>query len=168
MHTTRSRSQGALYGLIAGVNGASCMSVIRVMARRLGLLDAMPPQVLRESLSGPRDRRDAPMTPQILDHAIHLAVGLTGGALYGALFGRRGGPLSGLAWGGAFWAASLLMFAPVLGRRRARAQARLPQAGVNLIAHLVWGWVLALMVRDMEDQDAERQWRADRQAQRVG
>jgi hypothetical protein len=162
------RIHHVLYGLIGGLNGAASMSVLRVAARRLGLIDAMPPQVLRESLSGHLDRRTALVTPQLADHAIHLAVGLVGGALYAGLFGRRAGAASGLAWGTLFWAASLLMFAPVLGVQRAQKQARPPQGAVNLLAHLVWGGVLAVMVRDMDEQDTERQWRADREARRVG
>jgi hypothetical protein len=128
----------------------------------------MPPQVLRESLSARSDGRDAAITPQLGDHAIHLAVGLLGGGLYGLLFGRRAGAVTGLLWGAALWGASLLMFAPTLGPRRARDQARIPHGAVNLAAHLIYGGVLASMVRDMEEQDTERTWRPDRQARRVG
>ena len=159
------RAHDAVYGVIAGVNAAASMSVLRIAARRVGLLDVMPPQVLRESLSG---RRGAPVTRHFADHAIHLAVGGAGGAFYGVLFGRRAGIGSGFLWGALFWAASLAMFVPILGRRRARDQARLPQSAVNLVAHLVYGGVVALMTGDMERQNAERRRRADRQAARVG
>jgi hypothetical protein len=161
----RERAHDVLYGAIAGVNGAACMSILRVAARRAGLLEAMPPQVLRESLSG---QRDEAVTPQLADHGIHLAIGLAGGGSYGALFGRRAGVGPALLWGAALWAASLLMFIPVLGWRRARRQTRIPQAAVNLAAHLVYGGVLALLLRDLPAQDTERRWRADRGARRVG
>ena len=167
MITSRRRARDAVYGAIAGVNGAACMSVLRVVARRLHLIETMPPQVLRESVSG-RSGRDALLTPQAFDHALHLTVGLVGGGLYAVLVGRRVSAISGLAWGAAFWAASLAMLAPSLGIRRARHQARPPQGAVNLGVHLLRGCILALMVRDMGQQDAQRQWRGDRQAERVG
>lgn len=116
------------------------------------------------------DAPDAPGGAQLADHALHLAVGVVGGAIYGALFGHRGAPslTSGALWGGGLWATSLFVLAPALRARRFTAQTSVPQSAVNLAAHLVYGGVLSFMIRDMAEQDRRREWRGDRRARRVG
>lgn len=161
-----SRVHGAVYGAIAGVNGAACMSLLRLAARRANVVDVMPPQVLREAVSG----RDMPRAAaHVADHTLHLLIGVLGGAAYGALRRRPQRSLvSGALFGTGLWAISLLSFVLPLGVRRARKQATGPQTVVNLIAHLVYGIALPLMIRDMADLDRRRDWLADREMRRVG
>jgi hypothetical protein len=166
----RSRVRAFVYGAVAGINAAACMSGLRLAARRAGLIEAMPPQVLREAASRRTKTPAAYVSPQLADHALHLTVGLVGGGIYGALFGHRAVPRtgSGLLWGVGLWAASLAVLMPALRTRRFRAQVDMPQNAVNFAAHLVYGGVLSLMMRDMVEQDRRRQWRGDRETRRVG
>jgi hypothetical protein len=154
-----------VYGAIAGVNGAACMSVLRLAARRANLIDVMPPQVLRESVSG----SDAPPgATHAADHALHLGIGLAGGAAYAALPPRTRGVVSGALFGAGLWAVSILVLAPALGARRAGEQITEPQGLVNLLAHLAYGALLPVMIRDMTQQDRRRQAVPDRRMRRVG
>ena len=160
------RVRDAVYGAIAGLNGAACMSVLRLAARRAGVIDVMPPQILRESVAG---SETAPRGAHVADHALHLAIGLLGGAAFAALAPRtKRGPVSGLVFGTGLWAMSFLSFVPALGIRRAGEQIKAPQSAVNLLAHLVYGALLPVMTRDMTEQEHRRPWRADRAMRRVG
>jgi hypothetical protein len=161
-----SRFHDIVYGAIAGLNGAAGMSVLRLAARRANLVDVMPPQILRESVSGREIPRAA---AHVSDHALHVVIGLLGGAVFGAL-GRRSsrGLIPGALFGTGLWAISLLSFVPSLGVRHAQAQATGRQTAVNFVAHLLYGIVLPLTIREMAELDRRRDWQADRETRRVG
>jgi hypothetical protein len=159
-----------IYGAIAGLNGGACMSALRVAARRIGLIDVMPPQVLRDAAGSTSGHPDAEPVRHIEDHALHLAISTFGGVAYGALYDRRVtcSVSSGMAFGLGMWGASLLLLALLPGRRRSRAHMDFPQIAVNLAAHLVYGAAMAGIVGDMREQDRHRARRPDRDATRVG
>jgi hypothetical protein len=161
-----------IYGAIAGVNGAACMSVLRLAARQAGLIDKMPPQVVQEWLA----RRAGVEPPggkvghHVADHVVHLAISGTAGALYGALASRTGRAsyASGVLYGIAVWAVGFAGLIPLLGIARSAAAAETRENVLNISAHAVYGAVLALMTQEMQRQHRRRTWRGERFAARVG
>ena len=162
----------ALYGLIGGLNGAACMSVLRLAARRIGLIDRMAPQAVVEwSRARTRSRRPvARISHHLADQIVHLGVGSLGGAVYGAVTARRprSTAAAGAAFGAAVWAVAFVALAPVLGIARPPWRARRTENAVNVAAHLVYGVVTALMMNDLARQ---RRWASSdvqRRVMRVG
>jgi hypothetical protein len=166
-----SRVRGFVYGCLAGVNGAACMTVLRLAARQAGVIDKMPPQVVQEWLS----RRAGVEPPggkvghHLADHLVHLAVGVTGGGVYGALTAPRGPSYpSGVVYGLAVWAVGFLALIPLLGIHRGAAEAETRENAVNIAAHAVYGAVLALIVAEMRNQHRRAGTSVERFAARVG
>jgi hypothetical protein len=162
-----SHTSDAVHGAIAGLNGAACMSAVRAMARRFGLVHVMPPQALREALTG---ETSPSVTHHVGDHLLHVAVGVAGGAAFGTIAPRRGpaNAAAGVAFGVGMWAMSLLVLVPVMRAKRGRAQLDVPQSAINLLAHAIYGGVLALMVEDFRVETRRRAVRSDREMARVG
>ena len=147
--------QRIVFGALAGLNGAACMSALRVAAYRVGLVDRMPPQVLEEWLAartpGGADLDDT--GHHIADHVLHLGIGASSGALYAALLGRRGHPLlTGAAFGLAVWGFAFAVALPRLGVTRHAAASHPVENALNVAAHLLYGVVTGLMVDELPRQ----------------
>ena len=163
--------RGLLYGAVAGVNGAACMSVLRLAMRRAGIIEKMPPQVVEDWLA----RRIGLEPPggsaghHVADHVIHLGIGATAGAMYGALTAtRRPTYTSGLLHGLTVWSVGFVAMIPNIGIARSAADADTGENVVNVAAHVVYGLVLALLVQAMRDQHRRPASAPERYATRVG
>jgi len=115
------RTTTIIQGVLAGIYGAGCMSVLRMAVRRAGVIDATPPQETKRWLAettGIAPRHVA--AHQVLDTLIHLAVGGGAGAMYGALVAPAVRPnlAGGAGFGLAFWAAAFGVVMPALGITR--------------------------------------------------
>jgi hypothetical protein len=143
-----------VYGALAGLNGAACMSALRMAAHRLGLIDRMPPQVLEEWLvarSGSAHLDDA--GHHVADHLLHLGIGGTCGLVYAAVLSRRGRPLvTGAAFGLAIWAVAFSALLPRSGATRHAADSRPAENAVNVTAHVLFGAVTGLMTDELARQ----------------
>jgi hypothetical protein len=159
----------AIYGLIGGVNGSACMSVLRLAARRWGFIEQMPPQAMvdwsRSRLGGGRWFGRAHY--HLADELVHLAVSATAGAAFGALMGsrRRSSLPAGALFGAGVWAVAFGAVAPALGLARPPWRARSTENAVNIGAHVLYGIVTALMTRDLAGQP--RWASSDRQRRRM-
>ena len=131
------------------------MTALRMAARRIGLIDATPPQATRGWLSGqfgigPR----GPATRQLFDAAVHLAVGVAGGAVYCAFLSRRPRrPLgSGLVFGLGVWTTAFGILAPGLGITRFPLRGTWSETAVNVAAQVLYGSTTALVTKELQRQ----------------
>jgi uncharacterized membrane protein YagU involved in acid resistance len=146
-------------GLIGGAAGAGCMSVLRMAARRWGLIDVTPPQATKAKLTEMVGMApDSGGAHHLLDSLVHLGVGLTGGALYGAVArpGRRPALAGGALFGLGVWAAAFGVLAPALGITKSPFRATLKENAVNVGAHLLYGTAIALVTGELGRQAAGR------------
>ena len=161
-----------LYGVIGGINGAACMSVLRLLARRAGIIDEPVPHVVeawaadRLGWSSVSGRLGHHATQEIL----HLGVGAAGGVLYSVLgeAGRKAAVPSGAALGVAVWGLAFSVAAPLLGITRPAWRRPAAENGVNLAAHLAYGLVTALMARELSSEPPRPRPVPVRYAVRVG
>jgi uncharacterized membrane protein YagU involved in acid resistance len=142
-------------GSIGGASGAGCMTAVRMVARRIGWIDATPPQAMRDWLGERVGQPDGAGTRQVVDAIVHLGVGVGGGMAYGALMSLKpprailpSGPLFGLG----VWALGFGVVAPVLGITRSPRRGTWRETGVNVAAHLVYGIVTALVATELRRQ----------------
>jgi uncharacterized membrane protein YagU involved in acid resistance len=141
--------------MVAGSAGAGCMSVLRMAARRTGLIHATPPQATRAWLAERTGVEHAGAgVRQLLDSLVHLAVGVGGGAIYGALV--RKGERPPLAAGGLFglglWAVAFGAVAPALGITRSPRESTWRETAVNVAAHLAYGVAMAVVAGELSHQ----------------
>jgi hypothetical protein len=158
---------GIVRGLLGAAAGTACMSVLRMAARRTGLIDLTPPQATKSRLAAWTGLEPASQAGHHLaDAAVHLAVGLGGGAVYGAALGARSRPslLGGLLFGAGVWTIAFGVLAPWLGVSRSPRRSTAAENAVNLAAHLLYGVSTALVAGELAEQahglgGAARRWR---------
>jgi len=138
-------------GALAGIAGAGCMTVLRMAARRWGLIDVTPPQATKGWLTGASPRHDDSAAHHLLEAAVHLAVSATGGAVYGTRVspGERPAVGGGILFGLAVWATAFGVIAPALGIARAPWRGTWKQSAVNVTAHLLYGVSLAVVTGEL-------------------
>jgi hypothetical protein len=139
-------------GLIGGAAGAGCMSVLRMAARRWGVIDVTPPQATKARLTELIGMApDSNGVHHLLDSLVHLGVGLTGGAVYGAFVppARRPSLLGGALFGAGVWATAFGLLAPALGITRSPRRASTKENAVNVAAHLLYGIAIALVIGEL-------------------
>ena len=142
-------------GLIGGAAGAGCMSTLRMAARRLGWIDATPPQAVRDWLGEHVGAKpEGPGSRQLVDAFVHLAISLGGGMAYGALTARtpRTILVSGPVFGLSLWALAFGVLLPQLGVTRSPRQARWSETAINAGAHIVYGVATALVSGQLRGQ----------------
>ena len=141
-------------GALAGVAGAGCMTVLRLAARRWGLIDVTPPQATKAWLTGTSPHRDDNAAHHVLAAGVHAAVSAAGGAVYGARVepGVRPALAGGAFFGLAVWAAAFGVIAPALGITRAPWRGTWKETAVNATAHLVYGVSLAIVTGELGHQ----------------
>jgi len=169
------RVSDALLGAVAGVIGASGMTVLRMVAHRAGLIDQMVPQAVEQSL----ERRAGERPPggtggaRVLDQALHLGYGLAMGALYGAVVDpprrRHKRSTRALGYGVAQWAFGSMVLLPGLGIARPAWRKGARENAVDLAAHLAYAGITAFVAGQFAEQ-AEESPRAGHKASpaRVG
>jgi hypothetical protein len=139
--------------------------------RRAGVIQKMPPQVVEDWLSRRTDLRPPGGSAghHIADHVLHLGIGATAGAVYGVLMAtRRPTYASGAFHGLVVWSIGFLGLIPMVGIARSAIDADTRENSVNLAAHVAYGLVLALFVREMRGQHRRPASAPQRYATRVG
>lgn len=150
----RKAAEAAALGAIGGVIGASCMSALRMVAHRFGLLDKQVPQAVEEWVSHGTGIQPGFAGHQALTQVLHLGYGMAWGALYGALAGSRRGAtaVKGSAFGTAQWAVGFLGLLPALGIARPAWKQSPTENTLNIAAHVLYGVVTALMTEELARQ----------------
>ncbi|HET9489204.1 MAG TPA: DUF1440 domain-containing protein [Methylomirabilota bacterium] len=146
----------AVYGALGGLNGAGCMSVLRLAARRAGLIERMAPQVVEDwaiSRTGLEPPGGA-AGRHVADHILHLVVGVLAGAGYGAVARASRTPSlpTGALFGVVVWATAFGLVAPALGITRPIWRQRLGENIVNATAHALFGIATALTTEELAGQ----------------
>jgi hypothetical protein len=142
--------------VLAGVNGGACMTVLRMAAHRLGVVDRMPPQVLEEwlltQIGAGRRLNDA--AHHVLDQVLHLAISGGLGLVYSALPSRGSrSSMTGVLFGLGVWAVGFAAVLPRLGATRHARNARASENGVNIAAHALYGIVTSFLAAELARQD---------------
>jgi hypothetical protein len=101
-----------VHGALAGIDGAATMTVLRMAAHRVGLIDQMVPQKV-EQWTRSRRRRRSPGTARVVEHVLHLGYGASWGALFGLIAGReRPTALRVVGFGVGLWGLGALVLFP--------------------------------------------------------
>jgi hypothetical protein len=143
-------------GALAGSLAAACMTVIRMTARRRGIIEKTISQAAEEWLA---DRVGAgrlahPVLHHLADQGLHLGYGAALGVGY-ALASRQhrshtiGG---GIAYGVVTWIAGSWLLLPLLRAKQTPWRKRSSENAVDLLAHLVFGAATALVTEELAAQ----------------
>jgi hypothetical protein len=156
-HPVMSRSLVRMaYGALSGSLAAACMTVIRMTARRHGVIEKTVPQAAEEWLShhSGLGRNAHPFFHHLADQALHLGYGAALGVGY-AIANRarsRHAIARGLAYGVATWFAGSALLLPWAGVKQAIWRKRWSENGVDLLAHLVFGAATAIVADELSTQ----------------
>lgn len=148
-----SRGSAVACGALAGAIAANSMTLLRMAARRAGLIEKTVPQVIEEWLVarlGVRRPR-GPVGHHALDQLMHVGYGSLIGALDG-LLARDRPALSlkrGLGLGAATWFVGAFILMPSMGVTRAPWRTSLRENMTNLLAHLAFGIGNALLTEEL-------------------
>lgn len=134
----------AARGAVAGLAGTAAMSALMLAAGRIGMLGRQPPQAIAER-AVQRGGGEHPPAPadRALGVVLHLGFGLGAGGTYALLPRRLPSQVRGCAWGLAIYATSYQGWVPALGALPPASQDRRDRVAVMVLAHLVYGSVLA-------------------------
>jgi len=138
--------RGALWrGATAGFVAAGAMSMLRLGAHRLGLIERMVPQELHAELTGIDPSADRP-AHQFAAEMLHHAVGAGAAALLAAFAPRRPRIMHGVALGLGLWVVDVVALLPAL--RAARVGGHV----VDLVAHAGYGAMVAVAAGELATQ----------------
>jgi len=145
-----------IYGALSGSLAAACMTVIRMAARRRGVIEKTVPQAAEEWLADRTGlgRNAHPVVHHLADQAMHIGYGAALGAGY-ALMARgrqKNVGARGLAYGVGVWFAGSWLLLPLLGAKQAAWRKRPSENTVDLLAHLVFGAATALVSAELAAQ----------------
>jgi hypothetical protein len=166
-------THGVLCGAIAGAIGAACMTVIRMTARRRGIIEKTVPQAVEEWLAArlPGAEKAPPVLHHLADELMHVGYGAVLGGIYGLTVRRRTPTaiVRGAGYGLAAWIAGSWIVLPLMGAKGAAGKKRAPENLIDVLAHLVFGTATALVAEEMAVQ-SDRGPTSDRhrRAARVG
>jgi hypothetical protein len=145
-----------IYGAMAGSLAAACMTVVRMAARRRGIIEKTVPQAAEEWLAHRTGLgRDAhPVLHHVTDQAMHLGYGATLGIAYAmATRGRSGNFVArGIAYGLATWVGGSWLLLPLLRAKQAPWRKHVSENAVDLLAHLTFGAATALLAEELAAQ----------------
>jgi hypothetical protein len=147
-----------LLGTLAGIAGTFAMTAVaRAMHRRLPVEErySLPPREIIEGVL-PEAGKDAlaEQGRRDLTLAAHFGYGAATGALY-ALFAPSGRLLHGAAYGVLVWAVSYFGTIPGLRILRPAHDHPLRRNGLMVVAHLVWGAMMARTLGELELAERE-------------
>jgi hypothetical protein len=162
-----------IYGALSGSLAAACMTVIRMTARRRGVIEKTVPQAAEEWLSHRTGiGRDAhPVLHHLADQALHLGYGAALGVGYVVTTRARSrhAIARGLGYGVAAWFAGSWLLLPLLRAKQAAWRKRPAENAVDLLAHLVFGAATAIVSDQLSTQsDRGPSSDSNRRATRVG
>jgi putative membrane protein len=144
--------QRLVKGSLSGALSTLAMSVFMLAAERMGWLTEQAPEtVTRRSLRLATGRRIEGPQLHGLTAVLHLGFGAGSGALYAATLGRSRKPviasgLKGALFGTVVWFVSYWGFLPGLGLMPPISEDERRRPLVMLVAHWIYGGVLALLV----------------------
>ncbi len=148
----------SLHGALSGAIGAGCMTVLRMVAYRAGLIEQMVPQAVetwakhRAPIRLPATRSQRALH-HLGDQIMHVGFGATFGALYGAARTSRGlDPGRIAAFGVGVWAFGSFVLLPALKIMRPEWRANAQEIAVNLSAHLLYSVTVAVLTDGFEAQ----------------
>ena len=168
-----SRAEIIASGALAGAVAANPMTLLRMWARRAGLIDKTVPQVMEEWLIKRLNLRvpGGHVGHHALDQLMHVGYGSMLGAISGVLFHRmrfltvRRGIVVGLVT----WAIGGFILMPLFGASRGAWKGDARENSINLAAHLLFGLGNALLTEEIFSQiERGPSDVTDRQATRVG
>jgi hypothetical protein len=162
-----------IYGAISGSLAAACMTVIRMAARRRGVIEKTVPQLAEEWLSQRSGLgRDAhPVLHHIGDQVMHIGYGAALGVGYALTHGARSKPGigRGLVYGLATWFGGSWLLLPALRAQQAAWRKAPSENAVDLLAHLAFGAATAIVAGELSAQsDRGPSSERSRWATRVG
>jgi hypothetical protein len=151
------------------------MSILRLAARRAGVIDKMVPQVVEEwtlDRTGMESSPDSKTAHHVLDQFLHLGYGAAVGAVCGPVFvsfKTRRGLWVGAALGVGLWAGATMVLFPRFRIARSAWKSGLQEHLTNIAAHLVYGLAVQLLTEEPPRQPDRRPTSdEERQATRVG
>jgi hypothetical protein len=139
-----------LRGAGAGLIATAAMSGVMLAARRLGLTPTLPPERIVQESAEAAGATAEPEQIDALAGIAHLAFGAAGGALLAAvsrLIGPRLSAALALPWALVIWAGSYFGWVPALHILPPPPKDHPGRAWTMLVAHLVYGAVLAALWR---------------------
>ena len=145
-----------IYGALSGSLAAACMTVIRMTARRRGVIEKTVPHAAEEWLSDRSGvgRNAHPVLHHLADQALHIGYGAVLGVGY-AIARRARSPdtiARGLGYGVAIWVAGSGLLLPLLRAKQAIWRKRPWENAVDLLAHLVFGAATAIVAGELSAQ----------------
>jgi Protein of unknown function (DUF1440) len=145
-----------LSGAIAGAIGAACMTVIRMTARRRGIIEKTVPQAVEEWLAArlPASEKAPPIAHQLADELMHVGYGAVLGGIYGLTVRRRTPTalVRGAGYGVAAWLAGSCVALPLMGAKGAAWKKPLAENLIDVLAHLVFGTATAIVSEEIAVQ----------------
>jgi hypothetical protein len=148
----------AIHGALGGAIGAACMTAVRMLAHRRGMIQQMVPQAVEAWAHHHAPLALPPLPSQralhhAADQAMHMAYGATFGAAYGLLLGRRRAtPAVMGAFGTGVWLLGSFVLLPALKVMRPEWRAKPQEMAVNVAAHLLYAATLGLVTDEFEAQ----------------
>lgn len=140
-------------GLVAGLAGTGVMTAYQVGVAKLRDSESsdVPAQVAKRVIEGVLQRSVPEERMGLLNNAMHVGYGTSWGALYGLARPSvaAGGLVSGLMFGAGVWAASLVQL-PAMKLAPPVWESPLPEVGLDLSHHLVYGLGVAAAHRALE------------------
>ena len=154
------------------------MSILRLAARRAGVIDKMVPQVVEEWTLDRTGMESSPASKtahHVLDQFLHLGYGAAVGAVCGPILassktrrGRRGLRV-GAAVGMDLWAGATIVLFPRFRIAWPAWKSGLQENLTNAAAHLVYGLAVQLLIEEPPRQPDRRPTSdEERHAARVG
>ena len=145
-----------VYGAIAGSLAAACMTVIRMTARRRGMIEKTVPQAAEEWLAhrSGLGRNAHPVLHHLTDQVLHIGYGAALGVGYAMAARRPARNLvaRGIGYGLATWFGGSWLLLPLLRAKQAAWRKRVSENAVDLLAHLTFGAATALLAEELAAQ----------------
>ena len=162
-----------VYGAIAGSLAAACMTVIRMTARRRGIIEKTVPQAAEEWLADRSGlgRNAHPVLHHLTDQVMHIGYGAALGVGYAMATRRPARNLlaRGIVYGIGTWLGGSWLLLPRLRAKQAPWRKGASENAVDLLAHLVFGTATALLSEELAAQpDRGPSSDTSRHAKRVG
>ena len=149
------------------------MTVVRMTARRGGIIEKTVPQAVEEWIAArlPGSEKATPVVHHVADQLMHVGYGAMLGGIYGLTVRRRTPTalLRGAGYGLAAWIAGSWIALPLMGAKGAPWKKPPAQNLVDLLAHLVFGTATAIVSEELAVQsDCGPTSDQHRRAARVG
>jgi hypothetical protein len=160
MGSSKARPIGILaragYGAMAGVLAAASMTIIRMAARRRGIIEKTVPQTVEEWLASRAGvgAGAPPALHHLTDQVLHFGYGAFLGSFYGlSVRGRtRTTLVRGAGYGMATWLFGSCIVMPLIRVKQAAWHKRASENAVDLISHLAYGVATALVAEELSVQ----------------